>query len=259
MNALKLALSKTLRNIKDKLSNNEENLAQPSVLWSGNGYHIIQPVACHILLENIQQFQKLSNNPSQQFLRFAKDFLSNGKADKSNYPSFRSCLLRVPNSINKKCIVKGESNLENSKVKIIQRWNGHRPSIFTSEILYDFQTYLIQKKIDEKEQKQKMLLKLKRQNNNKNTTNNNYYEWIDKKILVNPFEDCRKIIVDLILAAYLINIKKLSYEASYQKIREWLDKCDNLKKLDNYNNFVNYRINSALKTAASKGISQVSS
>ena len=43
------------------------------------------------------------------------------------------------------------------------------------------------------------------------------------KILQNAFEDCRKIIVDLILAPYLINIKKLSFQESYQIIREWLD------------------------------------
>ena len=58
-----------------------------------------------------------------------------------------------------------------------------------------------------------MLLKLKRQQNNykNNTTTNNrnYYEWIDKTILSNPFEDYRKIIVNLILAPYL---------GSYQKI-----------------------------------------
>ena len=79
-----------------------------------------------------------------------------------------------------------------------------------------------------------------------------------QKILANPFEDCRKIIVDLILAPYLINIKKLSYQESYQIIREWLDKCNSLQKLDNYSNFVNYRIHYALKTAVSKGIGPMS-
>ena len=92
-----------------------------------------------------------------------------------------------------------------------------------------------------------------RNSNNSNYNINYYYEWIETKILANPFEDCRKIIVDLILAPYLINIKKLSYQESYQKIREWLDKCNSLQKLDNYSNFVNYRIHYALKkTTGSK-------
>ena len=121
--SLQVALNKTLKNIKEKLDNN----AHPTVLWSGNGYHIILPVYCPIELERIQEFQEF-DNPSERFLRFAKDNLSNNKADKANNPSFRSCLLRIPNSFNAKCLAKGES-LENSKVKIIQEWNRDRPSI----------------------------------------------------------------------------------------------------------------------------------
>lgn len=109
-----------------------------------------------MVLENIKQFQKFYN-PSQEFLKFAKDFLSNGKADKNHNPSFRSCLLRIPNSFNSKCLSKGES-LENLKVNIIQKWNGYRPSIVASEILYDFQTYLIQKKLMNKIRAKKCLI-----------------------------------------------------------------------------------------------------
>ena len=102
-----------------------------------------------------------------------------------------------------------------------------------------------------------MLLKLEQKHNQK-INGNYYYKWIDKTILANPFPDYRKVIVDLILAPYLVNIKKLSYEESYQIIREWLDKCNSLRKLDNYSNFVNYRIHYALKTAASKRIGPMS-
>ena len=62
----------------------------------------------------------------------------------------------------------------------------------------------------------------------------------------------------MILAPYLINIKKISYDESYQKIRGWLDKCNSLQKLDKYSNFVNYRVHSALKTATQKGIGPIS-
>jgi hypothetical protein len=112
--SLQIALNKILKNIK-KLDNNN---APPTVFWSGNGYHIIIPVYCPTELEHIQEFQEF-DNPSERFLRFAKDILSNNRADKSNNPSFRSCLLRIPNSFNSKCLAKGKS-LENSKVKIIQ-------------------------------------------------------------------------------------------------------------------------------------------
>ena len=235
---LKLALVNTLKKIKEMLG------GHPTVLWSGNGYHIIQPVYCPTALENVTEFSKF-DRPSVQFLRFAKDYLSSGKADKQNNPSFKSCLLRIPGSINSKY---------DTKVKIVQKWNGVRVPI-PREFIEEFRTYLIQKKINEAKQRQKILsMRNKNRHTNNSNYNINYYEWIETKILANPFTDCRKIIVDLIFAPYLINIKKMSYQESYQVIREWLDKCNNLWKLDNYNNFVNYRIYSALKAATQKGI-----
>ncbi|HEX5187408.1 MAG TPA: DNA primase noncatalytic subunit PriX [Nitrososphaeraceae archaeon] len=184
---------------------------------------------------------------------------SNNKADKFNNPSFKSCLLRIPNSLNSKCLAREDVTLENSKVKIIQQWNGYRPPI--KELLYDFRRYLIQKKVDTYNYRQKILLNARRRiryNKNLQNTINSccYYDWIEN-IILNPFEDCRKIIVDLILAPYLINIKKLSYQESYQIIREWLDKCNSLHELDNIRNF-EYRIYYALKRAEKKGIGPIS-
>ena len=144
---LQVTLNKTLKNIKEKLDNN----THPTVLWSGNGYHVILPIYCPIELERIQEFQEFEN-PSERFLRFAKDNLSDNKADKANNPSFRSCLLRIPNSFNAKCLAKGES-LENSQVKIIQEWNRDRPSI--KFLLQEFRRYLINQKIKELNKKKK--------------------------------------------------------------------------------------------------------
>jgi hypothetical protein len=247
--SLRLVLDNILKNIKKKL---EDEKAYPTVLWSGNGYHIILPVYCPMELERIQEFQEFKKDrPSEQFLRFAKDNLSNNKADKANNPSFRSCLLRIPNSINGKCIAK-EYNLEDSRVKIIQKWNGYRPSV--KELLLDFQTCLIQKKIDERNQRQE-ILNMRNKNRNNNSSYVHYYEWIDKKILANPFSDYRKIIINLILAPYLVVIKKLSYEECFQIINEWLQKCDLLRKLD-FN--IRDLVNSALATAQKKQIPPMS-
>ena len=49
-----------------------------------------------------------------------------------------------------------------------------------------------------------------------------------------------------ILCPYLINIRKLSYEESFTLLREWLDKCNTVKKLD-FNS--NYKIKDNLKNA----------
>lgn len=248
---LHLALSKSLRKIKEKFEddNDKTKIVTPTVLWSGNGYHIILPAKCPMSLEYIREFQDF-DRPSEQFLRFAKEFLSDKKADKSNKPSFRSCLLRIPNSFNGKCLKNGYT-VEKSEVKIIQKWNGYRP-IINKELLIDFRRYLIQKKIDEYYYEQKILQKQKRNNQQQSYYNNysHYYEWIDQ-ILDTPFEDCRKVILDLILAPYLVNIKKLSFEESYRIIKQWLDKCNSVKKIDNAINF-NSRISYVLKNAINK-------
>jgi hypothetical protein len=251
--ALDLALKKTLKIIKNSLN------SSPTILWSGNGYHVIQPVECPLELEHIREFEKYKNIVpllSQEFLRFAKDFLSNGKADKNNYPSFNSCLLRVPGSINSKCLNNRVKRLSgNIKVKVLQKWNRDRVPI-SRELIEDFRTYLEQKITDQENSKSNNY-NYKYKNNSNHYSNNNRIEWIEK-ILLYPFDDCRKIIVDLILAPYLINIKKMSYQESYQIIREWLDKCNSLQKLDNYQNFINNRLHSALKAATHKGIGPMS-
>jgi hypothetical protein len=63
--AHKLALSTTLKNIKEKLGG-----VKPTVLWSGNGYHIYQPIEA-LVLEQIELFSKF-DQPSKSFLRFVE-------------------------------------------------------------------------------------------------------------------------------------------------------------------------------------------
>ena len=242
------ALSKTKKNIKEKL-----DMGYPTVNWSGNGYHIILPIECPIL-EQIEQFQKYKNNNnffiSQEFLRFAKDDLSNGKADKHNYPSFKSCQIRIPGSINSKYGV---------RVKIVQKWNGVRPSI-TREFIEDFRTYLEQKITDQEinnSNSNYYNYKKKNNNNQNHYSNNNRIEWIENKVLQTPFSDYRKLIVGLVLAPYLVVIKKLSYEDSYKIINEWLQKCDltSGRRLDFD---PKYLINNSLKTSMKKLIPPIS-
>jgi hypothetical protein len=55
-------LNQTIKSIKEKLDNN----IHPTVLWSGNGYHVILPVYCPLVLEHIQEFQ-CYDNPSEKF------------------------------------------------------------------------------------------------------------------------------------------------------------------------------------------------
>jgi hypothetical protein len=77
----------------------------------------------------------------------------------------------------------------------------------------------------------------------------NTIPWIEK-LLHTPIDDYRKNAVSLILAPYLINIKKLSYDAASNIINSWLSKCGELRQLDQ--NF-DYTVRYALKYSAKNG------
>ena len=64
-----------------------------------------------------------------------------------------------------------------------------------------------------------------------------------------PIEDYRKNALALILASYVINIKKLSYDEAFSIIKEWLSKCDELQPLDSK---FDYRIKSSIGYFAEK-------
>jgi hypothetical protein len=53
-----------------------------------------------------------------------------------------------------------------------------------------------------------------------------------EKLLQTPIGDYRKNAVSLILAPYIINIKKLSSDDAFNIIKEWLDKCNEIRRLD---------------------------
>ena len=90
-----------------------------------------------------------------------------------------------------------------------------------------------------REQSQKILVE---RSKNKFVGSSNYFNWIEH-LTQTPIEDFRKLVIDIILAPYLINVRKLSnLEESYMIIRNWLDKCNELRTLYNYRN-VEYRIN----------------
>jgi hypothetical protein len=119
-----------------KVSHNE---AHPTVLWTGNGYHVYQPIK-GMVFKKFKVFCDFlpyldGKDLTTEFLRFAKDFFSDGKADSKHLSSIKSCLVRVPGTINSK---NGE------QVRIFQRWDGTKPAI--QWVSRDFQDYLVQKK-----------------------------------------------------------------------------------------------------------------
>jgi Primase X len=241
--ALERALNNTLQKITEAIGGN------PTVLWTGNGYHVYQPVSGFILeeYETFYDFTKyFDKDLTSLFIQFAEEYFTDYAADRLHNPTVKSCLTRIPGSLNSKCVAKGED----AEVNIIQRWNGSRPSI--QPMLREFRRWLIQKKVDAFE-------KLKKQEKfqmtvSKNQERTNTIKWIEKGILERPLPDHRKYIIWRILSPYLLNVKKLPKEEAYSVMKEWLDKCDNLEKL-NFNPKI--KIKDGLK-GASKGYLPIS-
>jgi len=136
------ALDKTLDNICQKFN----AVVHPTVIWSGHGYHIYLPVEAYVLEEE-SEFAKFGY-PSRKFIQFAEQYLSDNKADPCHTKglSFKNCMVRIPGSFNTKDGMQEE-------VKIIQRWNGFRPSI--KPLLFRFDLYLLVSKSKEFHKKTK--------------------------------------------------------------------------------------------------------
>jgi len=136
------------RELRDVLKQILKNIAyllddcKPLVLWSGHGYHIIIPVNCKAL-ESSQDLTQYTPEPSKEFLQFAERLLSLNKADPANNPSLKSCLLRVPHTFNSECLEEGIG----AEVKVVQQWDSSIQPPSIDNLLVEFQTFLIDKKL----------------------------------------------------------------------------------------------------------------
>jgi hypothetical protein len=204
----------------------------PTVLWTGNGYHIYQPMKGFILEEE-ERFARLKEpdgkDLTSKFIQFAEEYLTNKKGDPQHKPTVSSCLVRVPGTTNSKY---------GQEVKIIQRWDGQKPAI--NFLLRYFRLWLINEKMQHK------LMDSKRARIK--TAIPTMISWIEK-LLQTPIDDFRKFAVWHILAPYLINIRKCSADEAFNLIKNWLDKCSQLRSLDfNPNYTIKYNIHSARRS-----------
>ena len=227
MRSFKLALTKTLKNIKEKLGG-----AHPSLIWSGRGYHIIQPIHCPIALETIKELAALEPYTSNKFLQFAERYLSAGRCDNANHPALKSCMLRIPTTVNSKCKAAGGGI--DPEVKVLQEWDGHRPSYklllgsFYADLMGQHQSQTSCKKYPNP-----LTNQLGRVNE---------IPWIEK-LFQTPIEDYRKYAIDLIIIPYLIVIKDITCEDEiYYIAMKWLDRCSELRRLEPSRHYFTYRV-----------------
>lgn len=207
----------------------------PTALWTGNGYHIYQPIE-GLILDNDETFNKdkfpylfslgskyYNWSVSELFLKYVEFYLTSGKADPLHNTTFRSSLIRIPFTYNSKCLIKGkDKNL--SQIQIVEKWNRQRPSM--NFLLEGFRIWLTDLHIKEGKD-------IERNNSiqkfNGRRQNNKIY-WIEK-ILQTPLSENRRYCLWRILPQYLMTTRKLSYSESFTILRGWLDKCNDLQPL----------------------------
>ena len=185
----------------------------PSVLFTGSGYHVYQPVHS-VRLHEVGDFTKFlirKEELANGFLRVAENYISGGRKDPNHNPSLKSCMVRIPGSINSK---------NGQEVRIIQEWDGQRPCI--APLLGIFYSWLATKKI---------IADKSQRSNSKFRSNYNCNEinWIES-LLKTPLDDYRKTTVNLVLAPYLINIRQLEYRDAFNIIKSWLEQCTGLRQ-----------------------------
>ena len=204
---IKSTLGKILYRINHLLN------TRPSVIWSGNGYHVYIPISA-VVLEDIKEFANIEQ-VSTKFLRFAEWYLSSGKSDiaHNSTVSLNNCMLRVPGTYNSK---------NNAVVKIFRKWDNNRPSV--TLLLGSFCAYLRDRKL-----KEHRVLQQNASSMNLSVAEN--VPWIDT-LLQTAVSNGRKYCIWRILVPYMVNRKHLSAEQSINMIMNWLNECAQVARLD---------------------------
>lgn len=170
--------------------------ANPSVLFTGNGLAIIQPIKMESW-KHVSHHGNCAEELAKLFMQFASRHLSNNKCDSGNHPSLKSCLIRVPTSINSK---------NGNVVLVKQCWDGVRADVSS----IPFKEYLI------KIQKEGEYTETPRVNSSQK------FDYIEK-LLDKKLTDCRKRVCDLVILPYLINIKNLPPHSVIENVYNHFD------------------------------------
>jgi hypothetical protein len=235
-------LKKILKRMKEKLI-----VAYPTIIDSGRGFHIIQPLDVSTFSDTLppdwfvkaqeQKWSGFAKGITDEYLRFGERFLTGKEADPCHSPSIKSCLLRPPGTVNSK---------NNAEVKVIQEWDGTRPP--ASLLLGDFYTAKLQEYNTRLDEIVKERPKRRRRLSKPFKSTGSYYDSYIIPILETPVPDFRDTIIAVVIVPYLLNIKGLPENQVYQITENWLRQCDVLcplkfdysriwSKIDNARNF----------------------
>lgn len=217
--------NRSLKTIKERL-----NGSQPTILWTGNGYHIYIVIDSRPL-ELIEELSELSQKPSEEFLRYAELTFSNRKKDSGHNPSFKSSLLRIPYTFNSKnLLANNENDGEKAEVKIVQKFDNDNVKSIHIKLLRDYRMWLAENDLLRKKRKMNSRLQNKSCNIiDKNELTKKYF-WIEK-LLQTPLPCFRRYCLYCILVPYLANVRKLNDEECFGILKKWLEKCNDLSKI----------------------------
>jgi len=222
--------------------------SHPTLSWTGNGYHIYLPIDVSVLdneyIFSKDKFPKLFSLKgkysqyfvSEAFMQYAEDFFTSGRADPNHRPKYKTCLIRIPDTFNSKCLNRGLS-LEDSKVRILQKWDGKR--IDGDAITHEFLIWLIRQEINLNNSSSNRSNPTKKNRTRYLGTGESHHqdkssfriEWIERLLQI-PIEDQRKYCLWRIIGPYLLNVKHISEAETAKTMEKWLYQCSHLKKLD---------------------------
>jgi len=231
---------KTLLNFRKILG------STPTQLWTGSGYHFLQPQSA-IALETIEDFNQFAG-PSRKFLQFEEWLMTDGKADQNHNRtvSFKNCMLRIPGSLNFGACQRNDRDEiigipPEAEVRIIQHWDGNRPS--ANHLIP--RCYMWLKAAEIKDMQRRIeadkISRYKSRKYYQRPSREKRFQWIEN-LLNKPIHDHRYYCTWRIFAPYLINVRGLSKQEAFNIIQTWLVKCSYVKRL----NFPTEKVNDVL-------------
>ena len=117
-------------------------------------------------------------------------------------------------------------------------------------MLIEFQTFLIDRKLKVEVNREQ---KRKRGHNISNRSPKNRIQYVEL-LLEMSLKDYRKNVISLILAPYFVNIQKLSDADSFDRIKEWVLRSNDVKGLEPSVEYFDELNNKAIKRARETGI-----
>lgn len=154
-------------------------------------------------------------------------------------------MVRIPGSYNAKYIQFYDNGQivnipPKSEVKIVQPWDGYKPSICIRWLLHDYWIYLIQEKNNEGLKTLHNDQKRLRSEWKRGIDPNQYQQqcqqtskidWIES-LYRKPLNDFRRFCIWRVFAPYFINIRRLPQSEASDLIKNWLDRCSVLGRLN---------------------------